>query len=190
PSAVEPVLATLAAERILRPVPARLGSDTPRYEIYHDILGEPVLAWCARHESDREIEHVRIAAARRHRRLLLIAVAAVLLAGTMAGVTIFAFTQRSEAQTQAERATRATQLAQTNAAKASAAAALAGKNARNAARQAAKAKRALKSAQKQRRAALKAKRRADHLAHVATIARNDAEQQRRIAEQNAVAATS
>jgi WD40 repeat protein len=104
---LEPVLALLAAQRILRPVPGTEGSDQPRYEIYHDILADPVLAWRSRHESEREVERVRDVAARRHRRLLVIAVAAVLLAGAMAGVTVFAFSQRSEAQRQADRARRA-----------------------------------------------------------------------------------
>src|SRR5262249_20276592 len=112
---VAPVLAALAAQRILRPVPGVPGSDLPRYEIYHDILAAAVLAWRTRHESAREIEHVRAAGARRHRRLLIIAGAAVLLACAMAGVTIFAFSQRSEAQRQADRASRETGRAQENA---------------------------------------------------------------------------
>ena len=40
---LEPVVATLARERILRPAAADGGA--PRYEIYHDVLGEAVLAW-------------------------------------------------------------------------------------------------------------------------------------------------
>jgi WD40 repeat protein/peptidoglycan hydrolase CwlO-like protein len=98
---LEPVLATLAAERILRPVPGVPGSDRPRYEIFHDILADAVLAWRTRHETSRTLARVREAAAKRHRRLLVIAVAAILLAGAMAGVTVFAFTQRSEAERQA-----------------------------------------------------------------------------------------
>ena len=65
---------------------------------------EAVLAWRTRHESAREVERVREAEATRHRRLLIIAVAAVVLAGAMAGVTVFAFSQRSEADTQAGKA--------------------------------------------------------------------------------------
>ena len=117
---VAPVLASLAGQRILRPVPGVPGSDLPRYEIYHDILAGAVLAWRTRHESERELERVRAAGARRHRRLLVIAVAALLLAGVMAGVTIFAFAQRSEAQKQADRARRATTRAEANARKAQA----------------------------------------------------------------------
>jgi WD40 repeat protein len=104
PSEVAPVLSALAAERILRPVPGAPGSDQPRYEIYHDILADAVLDWRTRHESEREIADVRTAAAKRHRRLLVIATGAILLVGAMAGLTIFAFAQRSEADAQARRA--------------------------------------------------------------------------------------
>jgi WD40 repeat protein len=104
PPELTPVLASLAAQRILRPVPGVPGSDIPRYEIYHDILADAVLAWRSRHEAARELGRVREGAAKRHRRLLLVAAAAVLLAGAMAGVTIFAFTQRSEARAQARKA--------------------------------------------------------------------------------------
>jgi WD40 repeat protein len=117
---VEPVLASLAAQRILRPVPGVPGSDLPRYEIYHDILAEGVLAWRTRHESARALARVREMAAKRHRRLLVIAVAAVLLAGAMAIVTIFAFSQRSEAERQRARARRESSLARANATKAEA----------------------------------------------------------------------
>ena len=65
---LEPVLATLARERILRPAAADGGA--PRYEIYHDVLGEAVLAWRAAHEAEREVVAERERAAGRHRRLL------------------------------------------------------------------------------------------------------------------------
>ena len=48
-----PVLATLAERRILRSVEEGGGV---RYEIFHDVLAEPVLAWRARHRTEREIE--------------------------------------------------------------------------------------------------------------------------------------
>jgi WD40 repeat protein len=104
PGEVEPVLSALAAERILRPVPGVRGSELPRYEIYHDILADAVLAWRTRHEAGREVERVRGEAGRRHRRLVILAAAALVLAGAMAIVTVFAFTQRSEAQDQARKA--------------------------------------------------------------------------------------
>jgi WD40 repeat protein len=104
PAEVEPVLSSLAAERILRPVPGVRGSELPRYEIYHDILAEAVLAWRTRHESERQLDRVRNEAARRHRRLLIVAGGALVLAAAMAIVTVFAFTQRREAQSQTRKA--------------------------------------------------------------------------------------
>jgi WD40 repeat protein len=104
PAEVEPVLSSLAAERILRPVPGVRGSSLPRYEIYHDILAEAVLAWRTRHESGRALERVQAEASRRHRKLMFVAVGALLLAAAMAIVTVFAFTQRSDAQSQTRKA--------------------------------------------------------------------------------------
>ena len=172
---LEPVLALLAAQRILRPVPAsRVG--LPRYEIYHDILADAVLAWRARHDSHREVERVREAAARRHRRLLVIAVAAVLLAGAMAGTTIFAFTQRGEAQRQAERAIIATRLATRNAARATL-------NYNT-------ARRAERRAERNAKRALAQKTRADRNAEAATTEKKRAQKEQRKAEQNAKVAVS
>ena len=103
-SDVAPVLSALAAQRILRSVPGVRGSDQPRYEIYHDILADPVLAWRTRHESEREVGRVHVEAAKRHRRLLLVAAGAVVLAGAMALLAVFAFAQRSEVDAQARKA--------------------------------------------------------------------------------------
>jgi WD40 repeat protein len=107
PDEVEPVLSALAVERILRPVPGVRGLELPRYEIYHEILADAVLAWRARHDSAREVEQVREEAGRRHRRLVFVAAGALVVAaamGVVTIVTIFAFTQRSEAQDQARKA--------------------------------------------------------------------------------------
>ena len=96
------VLSKLAAERILRPVADESGGQ--RYEIYHDVLAEAVLAWKTGYDAGRELERERDASQRRHRRLLaIIGVGAALLAA-MAALTVFAFTQRSEAQSQARKA--------------------------------------------------------------------------------------
>ena len=98
---LRPALDVLTERRILRSVEE--GGDI-RYEIFHDVLAEPVLAWRTQHEADRELEREREAADRRHRRLLtVIAVGSVLLA-LMAGVTVYALLQRSEARTQAREA--------------------------------------------------------------------------------------
>ncbi|HUG65666.1 MAG TPA: WD40 repeat domain-containing protein, partial [Gaiellaceae bacterium] len=99
---LRPVLDTLTERRILRSLEE--GGDV-RYEIFHDVLAEPVLAWRASHEADRELERQREESDRRHRRLLaVIGVGAILLAA-MAAVTVFALTQRAEAREQASEAT-------------------------------------------------------------------------------------
>jgi WD40 repeat protein len=107
-----PVLSTLARARILRPVAGAAGSDVPRYEIYHDVLAEAVLAWRATHETERELARQRDEAQRRHRRLLFLVGAAALLVLVMAGMTVYAFTQRSDARSQA-RLSRSRELAAT-----------------------------------------------------------------------------
>ena len=93
-----PVLSTLSERRILRSVDE--GGAT-RYEIFHDVLAQPVLAWRAEHEAERELEPseggVRPSSStpsRPHRGLAVLLVA-------MGGVTLYALTQRSEAREQA-----------------------------------------------------------------------------------------
>jgi WD40 repeat protein len=96
-----PLLSTLSGRRILRSVDE---GDATRFEIFHDVLAQPVLAWRAEHEAERELETQKAAADRRHRRLLgLVAAFAVLLVA-MGGVTLYALTQRSEAREQARAA--------------------------------------------------------------------------------------
>ena len=51
-SQLVPVLTGLSERRILRSVDE---GGALRYEIFHDVLGEPVLAWRAEHEADREL---------------------------------------------------------------------------------------------------------------------------------------
>jgi WD40 repeat protein len=99
---VQPVLSQLTDARILRPVAGE--GNSPRYEIYHDVLGAAVLAWRGDHEAKRELGRVRGEARRRHRRLLGVIGAGAVLLALMAGVTVYALTQRNEAQTQAARA--------------------------------------------------------------------------------------
>ncbi len=101
-AALDPVLSTLTHERILRPAAADGGA--PRYEIYHDVLGEAVLAWRVSHETERELAGEREAASRRQRRLLTALGAGGMLVAVMAGVTAYAVTQRGEAQSQARKA--------------------------------------------------------------------------------------
>jgi WD40 repeat protein len=97
--AVVTVLDRLGHDRIVRTIAD--GGTHGRYEIFHDVLAEPVLAWKAAHETQRELERQRAEAERRHRRLLRITVAAVLALALMVGVTVFALTQRGEARSQA-----------------------------------------------------------------------------------------
>jgi WD40 repeat protein len=98
-SEVLPVLSTLGNERILRSV---IGADprSTRYEIFHDVLAEPVLTWRAGHELERE----RVAARRERRRLWLLVVAAFAALLVVGGVAVFALVQRGSARSQARRA--------------------------------------------------------------------------------------
>jgi WD40 repeat protein len=106
-----PVLTKLGNERILRSV-AGNGARGSRYEIFHDVLAEPVLAWKAGHDAHRELDRQREESERRHRRLLRLMILAAVAVLVMSGVTIFALTQRSEARSQA-RLARARELAAT-----------------------------------------------------------------------------
>ncbi len=97
PAVLEPVLARLDAARIVRRISGRAGGP-PRWEIFHDVLAPAVLAWRAGHESGRALEREREAARRRHRRVALLATAALIaLAGTTA-LAVWALSQRSEAR--------------------------------------------------------------------------------------------
>src|SRR5215204_4529213 len=132
-----PVLGALGRERILRPLDdTDAGGD--RYEIFHDVLAHAILEWRRR----REVEHERVVARRRQRRLGALLAAAVVLLLLMTGVTAYAFDQRREARTQAERALVAQDVAQ--------------KNARTAAREAVEAEKQRKRAQDARKATAKA----------------------------------
>ena len=94
-----PVLSTLGRERIVRTVDGA-GASEARYEIFHDVLGEAVLAWRREQELDRE----RRAAERRHRRLAIVALVALLALAAMTAVAIYALSQRRDARRSAQRA--------------------------------------------------------------------------------------
>lgn len=98
----ERVLNRLVEERIVRA--GEDGAAGPRYEIFHDVLADAVLAWRARHEAERRLEEERRAAARRHRRLLVIAVGAGILIAVLTAIAVFALAQRHDARDQARRA--------------------------------------------------------------------------------------
>jgi WD40 repeat protein len=99
-ASVLPVLAKLGDERILRSVSGN-GRRRSGYEIYHDVLADPVLAWKAAHEAERERERGAAEGRRRHRRLVRLLAAAGVALLVMAAVTIFAVTQWSRARSQA-----------------------------------------------------------------------------------------
>ncbi len=94
-----PVLSALGRERIVRPVDGG-GGNGARYEIFHDVLGEAVLAW----RREQEHERGRRAADRRHRRLALLAGAALFALAAMTAVAAYALAQRGEARTAARKA--------------------------------------------------------------------------------------
>jgi len=96
------VLNRLVEERIVRA--GKDGAEGPRYEIFHDVLAEAVLAWRTRHEAERRIEAERHAAARRHRRLLALAIGALVLIAILAAIAVYALVQRGDARDQARRA--------------------------------------------------------------------------------------
>jgi WD40 repeat protein len=95
---VVPVLSALERERIVRAVD---GAGTgERYEIFHDVLADAVLAWRARRQVDRE----RQQAQRRNRTLLLVMGATILALAGMTAVAVYALTQRSHARSEARQA--------------------------------------------------------------------------------------
>ena len=93
------LLDTLGRERIVRGVNGMQGSPT-RYEIFHDVLGPPILAWQAEHQLRRE----QIRAHHQRRRLLAIIGVGFVALAAVAAVAVYALVQRSDARTQARHA--------------------------------------------------------------------------------------
>lgn len=93
------LLERLGRERIVRGVNGVQGAPT-RYEIFHDVLGPPILAWQGEHQLQRE----RIRAREQRRRLLVIIGAILVALAIVAGIAVFALVQRSDARTQARHA--------------------------------------------------------------------------------------
>jgi WD40 repeat protein len=92
------LLETLSRERIVRGVNGT-GSPT-RYEIFHDVLGPPILAWQAEHQLRRE----RLRAKQQRRRLLFVVGASLAALAVVAAIAAYALVQRSDAQTQTRHA--------------------------------------------------------------------------------------
>jgi WD40 repeat protein len=93
------LLERLGRDRIVRGVNGMQGAAT-RYEIFHEVLGPPILAWQAEHQLQRE----RIRARRQRRRLLAVIGASFVALAIVAGIAAYALIQRGDARTQARRA--------------------------------------------------------------------------------------
>ena len=93
------LLDTLGRERIVRGVNGMQGAPT-RYEIFHDVLGPPILAWQVEHQLRRE----RTRARRQRRRLLAVIGASLVALAVVAAIAAYALVQRSDARTQARHA--------------------------------------------------------------------------------------
>ena len=94
PLEVAPVLESLAERRILRSLEE---GEERRYEIFHDVLAQPVLAWRGRHRTEREVERELAERQRRRsrlQRLLALGAAAIAIVAIIAG---FAVVQRANA---------------------------------------------------------------------------------------------
>ena len=116
---LQPVLHSLSRERILRPT-GENGHAGDRYEIYHDVLAGAVLAWRARHDAEGALATERIESRRRQRRLAIVAGISLAAFALMAVLTIYAYSQRNNAnhQTAIARVQRAHALTAVNTAKA------------------------------------------------------------------------
>ena len=99
PAELQPLLDTLARERIVRGVDDSPGRPT-RYEIFHDILAAPVLAWRVGYEVERE----KIASASQRKRLRAIVAATVVALIVVGTIAVYAFVQRGDARTAARQA--------------------------------------------------------------------------------------
>ena len=96
---LQSLLELLVRERIVRAVEGSAGGPA-RYEIFHDVLAEPLLAWRAGYALELE----RDAARRQRRRLLSLVGAALVALAVVGAIAVFAITQRSAARAQARQA--------------------------------------------------------------------------------------
>ena len=107
---LEPVLHSLARERILRPT-GENGHVGDRYEIYHDVLAGAVLAWRAEHEAERALAAERVESRRHQRRLAIVAGISIAAFALMAVLTAYAYSQRNNANHQTALAREQTRIA-------------------------------------------------------------------------------
>jgi len=96
---VRPVLEWLAESRILRSLEE---GDTVRYEIFHDVLAHPVLAWRARHRTERAVERQLEERHRRRSRAQRLAALGLVLAFVLVGALVFALVQQRNADEKAK----------------------------------------------------------------------------------------
>jgi WD40 repeat protein len=103
---LQPVLDALVVRRILRSLDE---GGAVRYEIFHDVLAQPMLAWRTRHRAEQEVETQLAEAHRRRSRLQRLVAIALGALGLIVAVTAFALVQRSNASDK-ERDARARRL--------------------------------------------------------------------------------
>jgi len=97
-SAVLDKLSRGESGRILRPISPPSGeSEGTRYELFHDVLAEPILDWRRRYEQERARRASR-------RRFARIGAALLLLVAVLAALGAWAFVQRNHAQREAKSA--------------------------------------------------------------------------------------
>jgi WD40 repeat protein len=94
-SALRRVLDRLSRDRIVHSVE---GSD--RYEIFHDVLAEPISSW----RLQRRLERERAEARRRQRRLYAVVGITLIALAVVAGLAVWALSERSSARRQAHHA--------------------------------------------------------------------------------------
>jgi WD40 repeat protein len=99
PDELRGLLETLSRERLVRGVNGTPGAPT-RYEIYHDVLGPPILAW----QGEQQLRRERLRARHQRRRFLAVIAAGCVAFAIVAGIAIYALVLRSDARTQAQHA--------------------------------------------------------------------------------------
>jgi WD40 repeat protein len=111
PAELRDVLELLAAQRILRVASANGAAAGRRYEIFHDVLADPVLSWRRAFLAEAALEAERETSSRRNRRLLVITLGAGIVAAAMVALAAYAISQRNEASQQQKRAEQQTAIA-------------------------------------------------------------------------------
>jgi WD40 repeat protein len=181
---LEPVLRSLSHERILRPLGENGHAAGDRYEIFHDVLAGAVLAWRTRHDADAALARERETSRRRHRLLLAVIAASLVALAAMTALTVYAFSQRSEANEQAALATAAADEAANQQAQADRLRREAQQAARDAEEQRAVAEEAEKEARAAAATSAQARAQATVDARRAKAAEADAKEQANLAEQS------